>query len=181
MIVHILLSFLFILLITALLFFIFSFFIPSLKDQNVNTSSLVFSRLEENVLTGIKEPEMEKARYIAVIKTKKTADTQNFIYKGIQDCSIYFETFEKGGIYSSSCIGFGSCIKSCSRNAIIIRNNTAEITPFCDGCGECLSSCPKKLISLVDRNKISEETSNNRGKLFKLLLKCYKILGQDRA
>lgn len=181
MIVHILLSFLFILLITALLFFIFLFLIPSLKDQNVNTSSLIFSRLEENVLKGIKEAETEKSRFTAVIKSKKTDVSRNFIYKGIQDCSIYFETFEKGGIYSSSCIGFGSCRKSCTRNAIIIKNGTAEITAFCDGCGECLNSCPKKLISLVDRNKISVETSCNRGKLFKLLLKCYRILGQDRA
>ncbi|MCR5218356.1 hypothetical protein [Treponema sp.] len=180
MIVSILFLFLFLIVISALLFFIFLFLIPSLKAQNINTSSLVFSRLEENVLSTIQETPAEKAKKVAIIKSEegKAAD---FTYSGIKDCWIYFKSFEKGGIYKNNCIGFGSCIKSCTRNAIQLVNNNARITAFCDGCGECLSSCPKKLITLMERQKKSEESLQDKGKLFKLMKKWYRILRQDKA
>lgn len=173
MIISVLLLFLFFILAAVLLFFIFLFLVPALKAQNINTSSLVFSRLEENTLLNIEETDLKKAKKIAVITSVDEDSPCNFTYDGIKDCSIYFNTFEKSGIYTNTCIGFGSCIKSCSKKAISVVNKCAQINDFCDGCGECLSSCPKSLISLIDRN--SEEIKESRGKLFKFLSKCYRI------
>lgn len=47
------------------------------------------------------------------------------------------------------CLGFGSCVKVCSNNAISIVNGVAVVDKnLCTSCGKCVKACPKNLIEL---------------------------------
>ena len=54
-------------------------------------------------------------------------------------------------ICSRGCIGCGICLKSCSTQCIILKDNLPEIDyGKCTACGLCLEKCPSKCI--VDKN-----------------------------
>lgn len=47
----------------------------------------------------------------------------------------------------AGCIACGICEKSCPANAILVKNNIAEIDyTKCNGCGICVEKCPTKTI-----------------------------------
>lgn len=60
-------------------------------------------------------------------------------------------------INKETCIGCGLCVKVCSRDAIVLVNNKAEVEQsLCNECGHCLAVCPKASVSmpLHERNEI---------------------------
>ncbi|MEW6040670.1 MAG: 4Fe-4S binding protein [Elusimicrobiota bacterium] len=81
--------------------------------------------------------------------------SNRFIYEGVKTCRASEMFFTGPKACSSSCLGFGDCVSSCSKGAILhYENKMPEIDiNRCDGCGECISSCPKKIISLISRRK----------------------------
>ncbi len=72
-------------------------------------------------------------------------------YYGIQDCQK--AAMMPGGTdkaCSYGCLGFGSCVRACSFQAIHIQNGVAVVErEKCTGCGTCMTVCPKNLIELV--------------------------------
>ena len=62
-------------------------------------------------------------------------------------------------INKETCIGCGLCVKECSRNAIVLINDKADIDlSLCNECGHCYAVCPKSSVSmpLYDENEIME-------------------------
>lgn len=51
------------------------------------------------------------------------------------------------------CIGCMKCEKTCTHDAIHVKNFVAEVDPQkCTGCGECVDVCPRHCITLFDSN-----------------------------
>ncbi|SHI43509.1 electron transfer flavoprotein alpha subunit apoprotein [Dethiosulfatibacter aminovorans DSM 17477] len=51
-------------------------------------------------------------------------------------------------IDSKKCVGCGICAKSCSSNALEIKNSKAEVNDNCVLCGVCLDACPFNALSI---------------------------------
>mgnify|MGYP000865799362 CR=1 FL=1 len=68
------------------------------------------------------------------------------------DCTAVLENHPEGMLQcSSGCLGLGSCVSSCSFDAIQINDNgVAEVdAETCTGCGLCVKTCPQNLITLI--------------------------------
>ena len=76
---------------------------------------------------------------------------KNYVYDGIEDCSIM--AFIPGGgakKCNQGCLGYGTCVKACTFDAIHIENGIAVVDKDkCKACGKCVSVCPHHLIELV--------------------------------
>ncbi len=88
--------------------------------------------------------------YTAVVCCSGSCEHTNakYIYDGIPTCEA--AVLAPGGgqqACSFACLGFGSCAKVCSQNAISIVNGVAVVDEtLCHGCGQCVKACPKNLI-----------------------------------
>lgn len=74
-------------------------------------------------------------------------------YTGELDC-VAVTGLQGGGDKECAygCLGYGSCIKVCSRNAISIKDGIAVVDyEKCGGCGECEAVCPKKVIRIIPK------------------------------
>ena len=75
-----------------------------------------------------------------------------YAYQGYGDC----QTAELigGGAKAChvACLGLGSCVSTCTYNAVSIDKDTgvSVVNPQnCTSCGACVSACPKKVISRI--------------------------------
>ena len=62
-------------------------------------------------------------------------------------------------INKETCVGCGLCVKDCSRKAIVLLNNKAQVNlDLCNECGHCLAICPENSFSMpqYDKNEIVE-------------------------
>ncbi|MGD9567111.1 MAG: nitroreductase family protein [Sedimentibacter sp.] len=62
-------------------------------------------------------------------------------------------------INKETCIGCGLCVKDCTRRAIELINDKADVElSLCNECGHCLAICPNGSVSmpLYDENEIME-------------------------
>lgn len=109
-------------------------------------TSIPSSTLKERKKTG-------KKAYVFCTPEKTIKNTSITHYMGFKDCTLFKQLHESELSCSWSCIGFGSCISYCPREAIIIKNNTAVITENCDGCGLCIDKCPNNVIKLIPNNE----------------------------
>lgn len=76
----------------------------------------------------------------------------SFEYAGFRNCSAAASLYGGPRACGSGCLGYGSCIPSCPKGAITIKNGLAEICPeLCDGCGACVSACPTSVIRMLSR------------------------------
>jgi electron transport complex protein RnfB len=104
-------------------------------------------------------------------KGGKREVTSRFDYQGIESCKA--AALIAGGNKSCEygCLGFGSCEKACSFDAITMDDNRLPIIDRerCVGCGKCVEACPKNLISLVPETQYIHIQchSNAQGSLVK--------------
>ena len=66
-------------------------------------------------------------------------------------------------INKETCIGCGLCVKDCSRKAIVLVNDKAQVNlDLCNECGHCLAICPENSFSMpqYDKNEIVEVDEN---------------------
>ena len=51
----------------------------------------------------------------------------------------------------SRCLGCRQCLRFCPRNALVVRNDLAQLADasWCDGCGRCLGHCCADALSLT--------------------------------
>lgn len=76
--------------------------------------------------------------------------TKKYEYDGVLDCRA--ASLIQGGDKSCSqgCLGYGTCVKACSFDAISIVDGVAVIDKEkCTSCGQCITECPKNVIELV--------------------------------
>ena len=61
------------------------------------------------------------------------------------------------------CTGCEACLQSCPYDAIVMKDDKAEITELCQLCRACLSVCPEGAISEVREANDDKETAQGRG------------------
>lgn len=112
---------------------------------------------------------IEVEETIAVVNCKGgyAEATERAVYEGIHDCHAAELIGNGTKECSHGCLGLGSCVKTCSYDAIIITDNgLAVIDPDkCTGCEGCLTSCPRNLITMMpkDRNIFLACNNHDRG------------------
>ncbi len=94
---------------------------------------------------------------VAVVHCKGgyTEAKERATYDGIHDCHAAVLVGNSSKECGSGCLGLGSCLKTCSFDAITITDNgLAEIDPEkCTGCGACTTSCPRDLITMIPKDR----------------------------
>ncbi|MCR5613279.1 4Fe-4S dicluster domain-containing protein [Treponema sp.] len=161
MILRIFLLFLFLILASSLLFFIYEIFIPAIKSQIVENTDPLFSEVELNYVGNPEGHKVEVSDKQAVVlcSAERKFESKRLVYKGVRSCALFHSVYGTINDCTVGCIGFGDCVKKCPQEAIIIKNGTAIVTKNCCGCGECISVCPNNLIKLFDRKELSEGKS----------------------
>ena len=102
------------------------------------------------VISSIMGVEAEAAeKKVAYVKCSGDCDKAktNYVYTGIEDCKIAAQ-MQGGGPKACSygCLGYGSCKKACSYNAITIVNGLPVVDEEkCVGCGSCVVTCLSSL------------------------------------
>lgn len=95
-------------------------------------------------------------RQVAFVKCHGTCDqaVELYDYTGPKDCRMAAMAPAKGSKGCSfGCLGFGSCVKVCDKDAIKIINGIAVIDESkCGGCTQCTKVCPMGLIEMVPEN-----------------------------
>ena len=112
----------------------------------------------------------EAVRMTAFVKCAGDCEKakQNYEYTGVQDCKMV-AMMQNGGSKSCSygCLGYGSCVKACSFDAIHIINGIAVVDKEkCKACGKCVAECPKRLIELIpyEQKQAVACSSKDKGK-----------------
>lgn len=202
MILRIFLIFLFIILGSFLLFFVYGIFIPAIKSQLKENQDPLFSEVELNYIekTAVDDVKTSDERAVVFCNPKKTFDKERLVYNGIKNCALFNSIYSTSNDCAFGCIGFGDCVNVCPQEAISIVNNTAVISENCCGCGKCQYVCPKSLIKMVPKSQlkkgemlkicnaqenclttcskcgVNEKIEIREEKHFKLWQKCYTML-----
>ena len=106
-------------------------------------------------IMGVKAEAVEKKVAFVRCAGNEEVAPSKYEYEGEKDC-ISVSRLQGGGLKACAqgCVGYGSCVKVCSKNAIRIENSVAVIdTEKCGGCGECAAVCPKHLIEIVPKSQ----------------------------
>jgi Na+-translocating ferredoxin:NAD+ oxidoreductase subunit B len=175
MIISILFIFLFLFTMTFILVFLFDIMLPAMKAEKIGIQNPVFSIREIQYVeknSEIPPSDLSRNAVVAVNKNVQNAK-KRLSYDGLQNCSLFFSTYESEYADFISCPGFGDCVKVCPQHAISIQNGQAVIDRMCSGCGICVPVCPKKFISLQTCDKNNEI---ERKKDFKFWYTCYRII-----
>ncbi len=110
------------------------------------------------------------------------------VYQNMMDCRVLtssYDLHESG--QNVECCGYGSCVRMCPQQAIVIVKGKAVISENCNGCGICVDCCPLHLISLLnaDSQVSAENTENSVPKKLSFSYKFwrfwYTILKRDEA
>lgn len=96
--------------------------------------------------------DVKTVKKVAYVKCKGDCNTakNDYEYTGVNDCKAA-ALAPNGGSKSCNygCLGFGSCAKICTHDAISIINGVAVVNQdLCGGCGQCVKECPKNIIEL---------------------------------
>ena len=94
----------------------------------------------------------KRERKVAFVLCSGTNDVakEKYIYDGKQDCHTALKLGGGQKECAYGCLGFGSCIKKCTNDAISIINGVAVVDKEkCFGCGACVTECPKSVIKLL--------------------------------
>ena len=107
-------------------------------------------------------------RKVAFVKCAGTCENASNVYEyyGIKDCTMA-NLMQDGGQKGCSygCLGYGSCVKACSFDAIHIVNGIAVVDKEkCKACGKCVAECPKKLIELIPYEQKQAVACNSKDK-----------------
>lgn len=92
---------------------------------------------------------------MAVVKCigENTAARRKFAYDGIVDCAAANAVAGGDKVCDYGCLGYGSCVRACTQNAIeITEDGIARVhADLCIGCGKCAAVCPRHVIVLVPK------------------------------
>ena len=93
---------------------------------------------------------VKKAAFVACSGNCNITD-KKYDYYGEKNCELMDYVPGKGEKRcQSGCLGYGSCVKVCTYDAIRIVDGVAEVSPEkCTACGKCAAVCPKHLIRII--------------------------------
>lgn len=118
----------------------------------ISACAAAFSN-QEQIASIIRQSAEKAVRKIAVVHCAGTCDKTKlkYNYNGLSDCRKVSVIPGLGAkLCTKGCLGFGSCAKSCSKNAIRIVNGIAVVDrDLCIGCGACAKVCPNGLIEII--------------------------------
>lgn len=195
MILAIVLLFLFIILSSLLIIFLFYVLNPSIKITN--EEDVIVANSEINYFhKELSEVKKSNKKAVVLCSCNKEFSSETIKFNKNYSCLVVSQKAGTGNDCGFSCIGLGDCAKVCPQKAIFIQNNTAKISNLCIGCGLCVNTCPMNLIKLVKPeetfiklcNNCNENTTTcskyqneeklewNNKKDFKIWSYCYKIL-----
>ena len=102
---------------------------------------------------------------VAFVKCRGTLDKtlKDCLYSGFDDCRSAAVVPGRGpSSCSFGCLGFGTCVKVCTFDAINIRNGVAVVdNNKCVACGTCVAECPRSIIALMPKkSKVHVGCSN---------------------
>lgn len=176
---------LFILVCSGILYFIFKVLLPSLSAQKIDVTEPLFSKEETESLTVKTHFAHLNTGKRAIVISPNKRDADTFSYDSRLDCNLFASLYERDSEKDNGCIGLGSCVKICTKDAIKIQDRTAVITSSCNGCGLCVSCCPKNFIKLVSidskefidyENDAAVKSSGAGQKDLQFWQKCYNIV-----
>ncbi len=198
MIAAILFGLLFLIVISAVVVFIFEVLLPALKAQNVTLERTMFSESEIRIKPVFVEKyaKANGKKACVMCSSSKKVSARRFVYSAEKSCKMFDGVVDSEHDCRFGCIGFGDCMKSCTRGAITIINGTAVVNSLCNGCGKCIDRCPRKIIKLVPSTQekavlcsaaydlstqcssyLAEENIAGRDNpVFFLWKKCYKLI-----
>ena len=162
---------------SALLFFLFEFFLPSLNAQQVNAEDPLYAKEELDAVMNKTEFKRAKTGLIAQIKSDSSEPLPEKDLKKSNDCSLYVMINGSG---TGRCVGIGNCSRVCPRKAISITKKGAVVYSDCNGCGLCVASCPLNLISLVPVEENLSNCQNVSKKDFQFFQKCYRMFFKEK-
>jgi ferredoxin len=151
MVAAILFGLLFVAVLSCAVVFVFYILSPALKRQQIPFERPLVSESE----VRIKPSEVEKyqkadrKRAIVFCSGEKNLVEKRFDYAGPKSCALFNSIFDGEADCKFGCLGFGDCVKECSRHAISVEGKIAVVNELCNGCGKCVSACPKKIIKIV--------------------------------
>ncbi len=106
----------------------------------------------EKIATLTGKTNSQSIKKIAVVRC--TGDTgvasRRFLYHGVKDCrAVSVMGGDKDCSYG--CLGYGTCVRSCPFNAMIMGSNGLPIidSDTCVACGQCAIACPRTLIIIA--------------------------------
>ncbi|MCR4580435.1 MAG: hypothetical protein K5681_08815 [Treponema sp.] len=152
MILAIILLILIVLILAIIILFSFYIFLPSLNADNLENDPIISDIEKDFSVKEETERELTNKKAIVLCSCGKTFTHDKSIYNEAYTCFMVKNMSGSGTDCKYACIGLGDCVKACSQNAIIIKNDTAVITNNCCGCGKCAEVCPQKLIKLVAKD-----------------------------
>lgn len=94
---------------------------------------------------------VEVARKVALVKCRGTHASKKGRYDGLMDCAAAAKLAGNGpNNCAYGCLGFGNCVKACTRGAISLKDGVAWVDhEKCVGCMACAAACPRGLIEAV--------------------------------
>ncbi len=127
------------------------FFLISASIKSGPKQSSLLKRAEKKALVSGTGGRSFPGGFRAVIQCAVTAPiiASRYHHEGMTDCHALESSFNGNLVCEYGCLGLGSCVYSCPRQAIVLEKGTIRITPECNGCGLCIDMCPKALIRLV--------------------------------
>jgi ferredoxin len=75
---------------------------------------------------------------------------KKYRYEGLTDCVSGMNLGDGAILCPYGCLGLGTCVASCPRGAISLRDGAAAVDQDrCTGCFDCVSACPRNIIQPV--------------------------------
>lgn len=99
---------------------------------------------------GVEAGSSEKYRAVVKCQGNHMQSKMKYEYTGIQSCKD--ANLIGGGpkVCQYGCLGFGTCMKACAFDAIIMKDGLPVIdTEKCVGCGACKIACPRSIIAIM--------------------------------
>lgn len=148
----------------------------ALGNAPVNACIVGGNEVSAKIAEILGKEALEAARYVAHVKCVGNCDVASNIteYSGIKDCRyavISPKGSGKGCIYG--CMGLGSCVDVCEKEAISVINGVAVVDESkCFGCGECARACPKGLIEVLEYKERTVVSCASKDKLKEVKSVC---------
>ena len=121
MIAAILFGLLFIIVVSFVCVFIFYILSPSLKKQEIPFEHSLISETELLEKSNFEEfPSATENKAVVLCSPEKNCGKKRLDYNGSKNCALFFSVFDTEYNCKYICAGFGDCIKSCPRGALLI-------------------------------------------------------------
>jgi RnfABCDGE-type electron transport complex B subunit len=100
----------------------------------------------------------EFVRKVAVIKCQGSHQNaaKRFRYVGERDCRAATATQYGQKACQFSCMGFGTCVRACPFNAMVLDTEAGlprVLEDRCTACGTCAAVCPKNIIEILPKDR----------------------------